>query len=118
MNPVRRLVSKGVYRLAEDFYSEDFDGNDNYGIMYHKGELIFVYEISYHRHNDPKEVVDCATIVSKGITINWGPGGLKILTPCLCDEPEFVVCTPDTEAKLLLIMNGNKSIFDGKLRLN
>jgi hypothetical protein len=57
-------------------------------------------------------------VVSKRVTINWGPAGLKELVPCLSSEPEFVVCTPDTKAKALLVMGGNKSIFDGKLRWN
>jgi len=106
------LKSQCVYKLIDDFYSEDYDGNDNYGIMYHKGEYVFVCECGSGEGSGYY-----ALIASKRITISWGPAGTKDLLPLL-EEADFDVSKENKMAELLLILNGNMSIYDNEIRWN
>jgi len=105
------LKKNSVYRLKNDFYAEDYDGNDNFGIMYHKGEYVFVCECG------SGEGGYYALIASKRITISWGPAGTRDLLPLL-KEIDFDISKENKMAELLLILNGNMSIYDNKIRLN
>lgn len=105
-------LKKGrVYRLKDDFYSEDYDGNDNYGIMYHKGEYVFVCECG------PGEGGYYALIANKNITINWGPAGTKQFIHLL-EETNIDITKEEDLVKVLLILDGNMSIYDGEIRWN
>ena len=105
------LKEKHVYRLKEDYCGWDYDGDDNWGPFYLKDELVFICTCT-------EDLEGCyATIASKRVTINWGPAGTKELLPLL-EEVDFDLDDDDKFAQLLLILNGNKSIFDNELRWN
>lgn len=108
---MEELREKGVYRLKNDFLTWDYDGQDNYGIMYHKGEYIFVCECGQG------EGGYYALIASKRVTINWGPAGTREILPLL-EEINMDIANKDDLAKILLLLNGNMSIFDNKIRWN
>jgi len=105
------LDSKCVYKLIDDFYTYDGDGNDCYGILYKKGEYVFICDAG------PGDGGYYALIASKGVTINWGPAGTKYLLPLL-EKADFDISKENKMAELLLILNGNMSIYDNEIRWN
>ena len=106
------LDAQSVYIMEHDFYCEDYDGNDNYGIMYHKGEHIFICE------EGEGEGGYYLLIASKKVTVNWGPASMLSLLQCIGKKVELDISNPADEAKILLLLDGNMSIYDGQIRWN
>lgn len=105
------LDEQCVYELIEDFYTYDYDGNDNFGILYKKGEYVFICDAGRG------EGGYYALIASKDVTISWGPAGMRDLLPLL-KKVDLDILKDESAAKLLLTLNGNMSIYDNKIRWN
>ena len=52
------------------------------------------------------------------MAINYGPAGTRDLVPCIGEKLSWDITNPADEVKILLVLNGNMSIYDGEIRWN